>query len=152
MRRRILITQLAIPLGVGGLSALVTREGMKKFAGLNQPPLSPPGWLFPVVWTLLFAAMGYAAYLMHISGKRQARHALRIYTLQLIFNFGWSVIFFNLGWYLAAFLWLIALWILILVTVLRFSRINKTAGWLLAPYLAWVAFAGYLNLGVYLLN
>ena len=62
------------------------------------------------------------------------------------------MIFFNLGWYLVAFLWLIALWILILVTALRFSRINKTAGWLLAPYLAWVAFAGYLNLGIYLLN
>ena len=151
-KTRLLITQLAIPLGVGGLSALVTRGGMKRFAALNQPPLSPPGWLFPVVWTILFAAMGYAAYLICMSGRRQARNAMRPYWLQLAFNFLWSVLFFNLAKYLAAFLWLIALWILILITSVRFGRIRKEAGWLLVPYLAWVAFAGYLNFGVYLLN
>ena len=151
-KTKLLITQLAIPLGVGGLSALVTREGMKRFASIHQPPLSPPGWLFPVVWTVLFAAMGYAAYLVCLSGRRQARNAMRPYRLQLAFNFLWSVIFFNLGQYLLAFLWLIVLWGLILVTALRFGRIRKAAGWLLTPYLAWVAFAGYLNFGVYLLN
>ena len=119
-----------------------------------QPPLSPPGWLFPVVWTVLYVLMGIASYLVSVSDAphEEKARALWTYGIQLAFNFLWPIAFFNLKWYLFAFLWLVILWILILITALRFGRIRKPAGYLLVPYLLWVAFAGYLNLGIYLLN
>ena len=149
-----LIICLAIPLVVGGAAGLLTMNSMEAFEALNQPPLSPPGWLFPVVWTVLYVLMGIASYLVSVSDaphKEKAR-ALWTYGIQLAFNFLWPIAFFNLKWYLFAFLWLVILWILILITALRFGRIRKPAGYLLVPYLLWVAFAGYLNLAIYLLN
>ena len=142
-----LITAVAIPLAVGGLSAWITKDGMKAFEAVNQPPLTPPMWLFPVVWSILFVLMGIASYLV-VMQKGEDTKALTLYAVQLIFNFFWSIWFFNLGWYLFAFLWLVALWILILATTVAFYRISKPAAWLMLPYLVWVAFAGYLNLGV----
>ena len=146
-----LLACLAIPLAVGGLSALLTRNSMETFKALNKPPLSPPGWLFPVVWTILFVLMGIASYLVLVSGKPN-RTALTVYGIQLVFNFVWSLIFFNMEQYLFAFVWLVILWLLILITTVLFYRISKPAGDLMLPYLAWVSFAGYLNLGIYLLN
>lgn len=145
---------IAIPLIVGGVSALISGGGMRAFNELNKPPLSPPGWLFPVVWTVLYVLMGIASYLVLVSGEDEAKvtSALKTYGLQLAFNFFWSIIFFNLESYLFAFIWLVALWILILLTMIKFFRIREAAGYLLLPYLAWVTFAGYLNLGIYLLN
>ena len=141
-------------MAVGGLSAFLTQDSMETFNRLNQPPLAPPGWLFPVVWTILFILMGLASYLVLTSGKsdQSIRNALSVYGFQLLVNFLWPILFFNLGLYLFSFFWLIFLWILILVTMLLFYRIRKTAGYLLLPYLLWVSFAGYLNLSIYLLN
>lgn len=149
-----LIICLAIPLVVGGAAGLLTMNSMEAFVALNQPPLSPPGWLFPVVWTVLYVLMGIASYLVSVSDAphEEKARALWTYGIQLAFNFLWPIAFFNLKWYLFAFLWLVILWILILITALRFGRIRKPAGYLLVPYLLWVAFAGYLNLGIYLLN
>ena len=149
-----LIICLAIPLVVGGAAGLLTMNSMEAFEALNQPPLSPPGWLFPVVWTVLYVLMGIASYLVSVSDAphEEKARALWTYGIQLAFNFLWPIAFFNLKWYLSAFLWLVILWILILITALRFGRIRKPAGYLLVPYLLWVAFAGYLNLGIYLLN
>ena len=149
-----LLLCLAIPLAVGGLSALLSGSGLKAFAQMEQPPLSPPGWLFPVVWTILYLMMGLASYLVVESGMPKAArvYALRPYVLQLIFNFFWSILFFRLELYYTAFVWLLALWVLILVTILRFCKIDKRAAYLLIPYLVWVTFAGYLNLGVAILN
>ena len=146
-----LITTVAIPLAAGGLSAWITKDGMKAFETVNQPPLTPPMWLFPVVWSILFVLMGIASYLV-VMQKGEDTKALTLYAVQLIFNFFWSIWFFNLGWYLFAFLWLVALWILIIATTVAFYRISKPAAWLMLPYLVWVAFAGYLNLGVWWLN
>lgn len=149
-----LIICLAIPLVVGGAAGLLTMNSMEAFEALNQPPLSPPGWLFLVVWTVLYVLMGIASYLVSVSDAphEEKARALWTYGIQLAFNFLWPIAFFNLKWYLFAFLWLVILWILILITALRFGRIRKPAGYLLVPYLLWVAFAGYLNLGIYLLN
>lgn len=147
-----LIICLLIPLAVGGLSALLTMGSMDVYGKLNQPPLSPPGFLFPIVWTILFILMGISSYLIFVSEDQNKTKALVLYAVQLVFNFVWSLIFFNMQSYLFAFIWLVILWVLILAMITVFSKINKTAALLQIPYLLWVAFAGYLNLGVYLLN
>lgn len=149
-----LIISIAIPLIVGGLSALATRNSMQDFEQISKPSLSPPAWLFPVVWTILFTLMGIASYLVVTSnaGIKQQGSALKFYALQLIFNFFWSIWFFNLQAYWFAFVWLVALLILIIATTIKFWQISKLAGILLLPYIAWVTFAGYLNLAIALLN
>ncbi len=146
-----LITAIAIPLAVGGASAFLSMDGMKAFENVKKPPLSPPQWLFPVVWSILYVLMGIASYIVVMSGKENNK-ALRLYGIQLIFNFFWSIFFFNKQWYLFAFSWLAALWILIFFTIREFMDISKLAGALLIPYLLWVSFAGYLNFAVYLIN
>ncbi len=149
-----LILCLAIPLGVGALSALFTMGDMESYAALNRPPLSPPGWLFPIVWSILYLLMGYASYLIVTAQtvELEKRRALTAYGAQLLANFIWPLLFFGLKWYLVAFFWLVILWVLIYITMRRFSDIREQAGDLLLPYILWVTFAGYLNLGIYLLN
>lgn len=145
---------IAIPLLVGGVSALLTMNSMEAFSTMNKPPLSPPGFLFPIVWTILYILMGIASYLVLYSGyqKEDITDALLVYALQLAFNFFWSLFFFGLEWYLFSFFWLLLLWGLILYTIILFFPISKPAAYLLIPYLLWVTFAGYLNLGIALLN
>ena len=148
-----LIICLVVPLAVGGLSALLSGS-MQEYAYLERPPLSPPGWVFPIVWTLLYLMMGYASYLVITSDKdtQTVRKAMNLYGAQLVLNFLWSIIFFGLEWRLVAFFVLIGLWILVYLTFRAFSGINEQAGDLILPYLLWVTFAGYLNFGVYFLN
>ncbi len=146
-----LIPCLLFPLAVGGLAGFLTRSSMSFFDAVQKPPLSPPGWLFPVVWTILYLLMGFASYLVLVS-ERPGQTAWKLYVIQLIFNFFWPIFFFNLEQYLLSFVWLLLLWLLILATILWFSRSSKLAGYLLIPYLLWVTFAGYLNLGIYFLN
>ena len=145
---------LLIPLAVGGLAAALTVSGMKDFAALNKPALTPPAWVFPVVWTALYLLMGLASYL--VSESRRPREdmaaALTVYACQLALNFFWPILFFHFKLYLFAFFWLVALWLAVLATFAIFRKIDKRAGNLILPYLFWVTFAGYLNLGVYLLN
>lgn len=148
-----LLLCLAIPLAVGGLGALLS-AGMSDYGAMVKPPLSPPGWVFPVVWSILYLLMGYASYRVVESGapKEDIRKALTLYGLQLAANFLWPLLFFGAGWFLLSFFWLIALWVLIFLTLRTFSRIDETAGNLLIPYILWVTFAAYLNFGIYLFN
>lgn len=148
-----LLISLALPLAVGGLSALLS-GGMGEYQQLNRPPLSPPGWIFPLVWTVLYLLMGYASYRVLVSGKNEVavKKALTLYGAQLLLNFLWSILFFGLEWRVAAFILLIALWILIYLTMRAFSELDELAGDLLIPYILWVTFAAYLNLGFILLN
>ena len=148
-----LLICLAIPLAAGGVGAALG-GGMGNYTNLNQPPLSPPGWVFPVVWSVLYLLMGYASYRIYTSeAEQEDKHkALAFYAIQLALNFLWPVIFFGLQWYWAAFVLLIALWVMIYLCMYRFALIDETAENLLIPYLLWVTFAGYLNLGVALLN
>ena len=115
-----LLASLVISLGMGGLSALLTQNAMEQYGGLRQPPLSPPGWLFPAVWFVLFVLMGVAAYLVWMRDSTGRNGALILYGAQLVFNFFWTLIFFNLQNYALAFFWLLALWLLILLTTLQF--------------------------------
>lgn len=142
---------LLIPLAVGGASAFLTRDSMKIFESINNPPFSPPGWLFPVVWTILYLLMGLASYLVITSSGLDAP-GLLAYGVQLVFNFFWPIFFFKRQMYLFSFFWLVIMWLVILTAAIQFCRSTKLAGYLLVPYLLWVAFAGYLNFGVYLLN
>lgn len=144
----------AIPLLVGIVASQLTRGSMETFAMLNKPPLSPPGILFPIVWTILYTLMGIASYLVYTSdqSKEEIYNALLIYFLQLGVNFFWSIFFFNFEWYIFSFFWLILLWVLIFYTIRLFYPISNIAAYLLIPYLLWVTFAGYLNLGIAALN
>ena len=148
-----LIICLAIPLAVGGLAALL-RGGMRPYHTLNQPPLSPPGWVFPIVWSVLYLLMGYASYriLTSDADPDAIRKALTLYFIQLTLNFLWPLVFFGLQQYFVAFILLLVLWVFIYLTMYSFGKIDDTAQNLLIPYLLWVTFAGYLNLGVALLN
>ena len=151
---RNLLIAVAIPLLVGAAAGLLTRNSMEVFEGLRQPPFAPPGILFPIVWTILYTLMGIASYLVYTSGKEpeEVSGALTVYGVQLVVNFLWPIVFFRFGWYTFAFFWLILLWVLVLYTILLFYRISKLAAWLMVPYLVWLTYAAYLNLGIVLLN
>ena len=139
---------------VGGLSGWLTRDGMRIYkAEVAKPPLSPPSIVFPIVWTILFALMGVGAARVYTAPPSPARtRGLRLFLVQLAINFCWSMIFFNIQSFGFAFLWLVALWLLILWMTLTYAKADRPAAWMQVPYLLWVAFAGYLNLGVWVLN
>jgi tryptophan-rich sensory protein len=150
----LLIRTIAFPILVGAIAGLLTQNAMQDFGVLKQPPLSPPGWLFPVVWTILYALMGVSAYIIKTSdaSTEQIDDALMIYRYQLIVNFLWSIFFFNFEWYFFSFIWILLLWVLIILMIRSFSKISKTAAYLNIPYLLWVTFAAYLNFGIWWLN
>ena len=139
---------------VGALSGWLSRNGMKAYeSAIVQPPLSPPSWLFPIVWTLLYALMGIGAarvYSAPISPERS--RGLNLFIIQLVVNFFWSLIFFNAHAVGFALLWLVLLWTLVLWMIVEFRQVDKPAGNIQIPYLLWLTFAAYLNLGVWYLN
>lgn len=152
--RGLLVKCIALPLLVGVASAILTMGGMRTFALLEQPPLSPPGWLFGVVWTILYTLMGVSSFLIVRSGaeEKKINRALSLYMYQLIVNFLWPTFFFQFQWYLFSFFWLLLLWVLVLAMIIRFYEISRLAAYLQIPYLIWLTFAAYLNLGVWWLN
>ena len=139
---------------VGLLAGLLTKEATKAYSTtIVKPPLSPPGILFPIVWAILYLLMAIGAARVSLTGAAKARSdGLLLYSLQLIFNFFWSIIFFNFQAFGFAFVWLVILWVLILLMILTFRKADSLAAYLQIPYLVWVAFAGYLNVGVWMLN
>lgn len=154
LKSKSLIICIIIPLIVGIISGFLSRGSMETFQLLNKPPLSPPGWIFPVVWTILFILMGISSYLVFTSsqGAETVKRALIIYALQLTINFFWPIFFFRFELYLFSFMWLVVLWVFILITIILFYRIVKPAAYFMIPYMLWVTYAGYLNLSIYLLN
>ncbi len=139
---------------VGALSALLSREGMRLYSDTAiQPPLSPPMILFPIVWGILFALMGISAARIWLSPESPERsRGLNLFITQLVVNFFWSLIFFNLQAYGFALLWLLLLWGLVAWMILTFRKVDPLAAWLQLPYLIWLTFAAYLNAGVWMLN
>lgn len=146
------IFSILLSLTVGGLSALSTANNMNIYDKINPPPIVPPGWLFAVVWTVLFILMGISAAMIFTSDSAQKDDALFIYAVSLVLNFSWSIFFFNMLAFLISFIILIALWLSIILTIIKYYKINKVAAWLQVPYLLWVTFAGYLNVAIILLN
>ncbi len=149
---RKIVLAIAIPLLVGGLSALITMNSMNLFDTIAKPPLAPPKWLFPLVWTILYIMMGISSYLLFKANSEESREALILYGVQLFFNFWWSIIFFNLKAFWFAAIWLLIMCIIILNLVVKSKKINDGAFWLLIPYLLWCTFALYLNFSIAVLN
>lgn len=135
---------------IGGIGGLL--GGTSGFETLNRPPLTPPAWVFPVVWSLLYVLMGTAAYLISKITRSHTAAELKLYWFQLVVNALWPLIFFRLSWRLFAFVWLIVLLFAVIILTMAFYRKRKGAGYLLLPYIAWLLFAGYLNFGFYILN
>lgn len=154
-----LIIAIIIPLAIGMLSSFITKDAMLSFNAMKKPPLAPTGILFPIAWTILYILMGISSYIIYVYDAKNDSMSLRIknkclslYAIQLVFNFFWSVIFFKFKLYIFAFAWLVILWILVFKLIIDNKKINKVASYLLIPYLAWMTFAGYLNLGIAVLN
>ena len=149
------VVSIAIALAVGLFSALLTRDSMDIYSQLVTPPLAPPGWLFPVVWTVLYVLMGISAAIIWEQREEDpavASSGLSAYALSLGFNFLWSILFFNCRWLLLSFFWLLGLLALIWITVYDYRQISRPAAYLQIPYALWVTFAGYLNFGIWFLN
>lgn len=148
MNYKKLTKKILLPLIVGGVVALIMMP-FNDYQTLNLPPLSPPSIVFPIAWTILYILMGISAYLVSENKKEEN---LVLYYWQLFFNALWSIIFFVFKLRLLSFIWIIILIILVIFMIRKFLKINKTAGLLQIPYLLWLIFAAYLNLGIYLLN
>ena len=149
------VVSIAVALAVGGLSSLLTSGNMDLYSAITKPPLSPPALLFPIVWSILYILMGIGSALiwnMRANYPALAKDALLTYGVSLAVNFFWSLLFFNMRAFLAAFVWLCLLWFLIVQTVLKYRKLDKLAARLQIPYLLWVSFAGYLNMAIFLLN
>ena len=147
-----LLLSILISLGTGTLAGLLTSGSMEKYQTLYHPPLAPPGWVFPVVWTILYFLMGVAAYRVYVSGNDDTKQALLIYGAQLLVNALWPLLFFKLDAYFFSFIWLLLLFDLVLLTARCFSMIDQIAGKLFITYLIWLVFAGYLNLAYLIHN
>ncbi|MBY0472921.1 tryptophan-rich sensory protein [Patescibacteria group bacterium] len=124
------------------------------YATLARPTLSPPNWLFGPVWTILYALMAIAAWRIYEKkkGNKKTMRLLWIYVAHLAVNAFWSISFFGLHSPALALAIIAVLWLLIVYLMVSFYRVDRTAGLLLVPYLAWVSFASYLNLSIVLLN
>lgn len=145
------VIYIGISLGVGALSAFLTKDSMNIYESINTPPLTPPGWLFPVVWSILYVLMGVGA--ARVSKTRLPQNnALFVFFLQLGINFFWSIFFFNLRAFLFSFLWLLLLWLCIILMIKKFRARDRFSGLLQIPYLLWVTFAAYLNFAIWFLN
>ncbi len=139
---------IALSLGVGALAAFLTKDNMNIYDEITIPPLSPPMWLFPVVWTILYTLMGIGAALV----QREDKSVPGVFYLQLAVNFLWSIIFFNLRMFLLSSIWLVLLIFLIWRMIREFRAVDIRAAYLQYPYLIWCIFALYLNVAIYFLN
>ena len=146
---------ISIPIIVGLISAFLTRGGMDIYNELKTPPLSPPSWLFPIVWIILYILMGISSALVYINKEKDPKAAmqgLKYYAVSLAFNFLWSILFFNARLFLFSFVWLLGLLLLIILTIVNYKKVSPVAAYLQIPYAIWVIIAGYLNFGIWILN
>jgi translocator protein len=137
---------------IGNTATLPKIQGW--YAGLAKPWYNPPNWVFGPAWTLLFALMAIAFWriLQKPAATPGRGTAIALFVLQLVLNAGWSVLFFGMESPRLGLVEIVPFWLAILATLVAFARIDRLAGWLLVPYLAWVSFAGVLNYGIVSLN
>ncbi len=147
-----LFISILISLGVGGLSALFTNNSMDIYKNLNLPSFAPPSFIFPIVWTILFILMGVSSYFIYKKNDKLSKPALFSYAVQLILNFFWTIIFFNIRNYLLSFIWIILLDVAIIIMLIYFYKVDKRAFYLQIPYLIWTLFATILTYNIFILN
>jgi benzodiazapine receptor len=144
----VLITEL-----IGLLGSLFSGITGQIYTSFVKPPLSPPGWLFGVIWPVLYLLMGIAAYIIYQTPQiPERKKATALYWVQLFVNFLWPIVFFRFEWYWISVVVILLLDVLVLITTIWFYKIKKVAGYLMIPYLLWIIFATYLNIGIALLN
>lgn len=148
--KKIWIKSILIPLVLGGIVGIITSKSMD-YDTLIKPPLSPPGFIFGIVWSILYILMGISYGILDTKKLVDVK-VNKIYYLQLIVNLIWPIIFFVFKQRLLAFIWIILLVVLIIYMIITFYKKNKLSAYLQIPYLLWTLFATYLNLGVYILN
>jgi tryptophan-rich sensory protein len=150
-----LVIAIALPVLIGGVSGFFTVSGVESwYQTIQKPSWTPPNWVFGLVWTTLYVMMGIALWLVW---KEDTSRELKLiagilFAAQLTLNFFWSFIFFRLelpGW---AFAEILVMWVVILATIFAFAQVNKTAAWLLVPYISWVSFAAMLNFTIWRMN
>lgn len=146
-----LIVSILIPNLVGILSNFLGNSSMG-YQYINKPSFTPPSIVFPITWILLFTVMGISSYLIYKSNNPSKKKALFFYALQLGLNCLWTLFFFNLKWYLFAFIWIILIIVLVIIMIIKFYKINKIASLIQIPYLLWLIFASVLTYNAYLLN
>lgn len=146
-----LLFYIVITLLIGSLPSIFVIKN-NVYETLNKPPLSPPGILFPIVWTILFILMGVSIYRVMMSNSDKKKEGRLIYFIQLIVNALWTPIFFGLNEYFLAFLWILMLIVLVITMLIVFFKIDKISSYINIPYLIWLLFACYLNFGVFALN
>lgn len=142
---RSLLALETITLGTGGLTGYLIKDFMNFYDTLTKPAFAPPGWVFPVAWSILYADMAYAAWRIFRAKKPRRKAALVLYAIQLAVNLAWPWLFFVMHALGLSFLWLVMLWALILTLIAMYFTQDRMAGWLMIPYSAWVTFAGVLN-------
>ena len=153
-----LIPLVLLPVAVGIISAALTGDAMLAYGHMNQPALAPPAIVFPIAWTILYILMGLGSYFLFMTypanqkQENNKRTALLIYFIQLVFNFTWSLFFFNAHLYFFAFAWLMVLWLMIIALIVKSTSVSFKATVMFIPYLLWCTFAAYLNLMVAILN
>lgn len=156
MKKRNIINILLViaPLLIGICSSILTRDMMVEYGTLSKPPLSPPTIVFPIAWTILYLLMGIASAIIYSREEYSNNRStgLTLHMVQLILNFFWSIIFFNMGQYFFAFIWLVILWLVVFSMMMNYKKISQTAFFLNVPYIVWLTFAGYLNLAVAIMN
>ena len=148
MIKRIVYSLLPI---VGGALVGLIISGYMNYGDMVKPPLSPPSYIFPIVWTILYILMGIS-YFIATKDNGNDKELNQIYILQLLVNFFWPIIFFVLKMYFSAFFWIILLIILVIYMIKELLKNNKISGYLQIPYFIWLLFATYLNIGIFLLN
>ena len=149
---KLYIAGVMLPLAVGALAGWISRDGMAEQQFLNQPLLSPPQWLFPIVWAILYILMGIASARIYDGYAENREKALLLYSVQLGMNFLWSIFFFVFAWYLFSAIWLFVMIVVIIAMLFQFYVAQKFTAWINVPYLFWCCFALYLTIGIFLLN
>ena len=147
-----LILNIVLTIIIGVLPSVFIFKNMNDYSSLNKPPLSPPGFIFPIAWTILYILMGISYYIVTNKKSLYTEEAKLIYGIQLVVNALWTPIFFGLKQYFLAFAWILMLIVLVIFMIIIFNKIDKKAAYLQIPYLLWLIFASYLNFGVFMLN
>lgn len=149
---KIYIVSILLPLAVGGLAALLTKDSYSVYKTLERPFFAPPAIIFPIVWAILYILMGISFAKVYQTPSPSRFSAVKIYLISLVLNFFWPIIFFRLELFWVAFVWILLLLVSVAVMTSKFSAVNKSAGLLQIPYLIWCAFACILNLSVAIMN